>query len=426
MFCQLNRQSDTKTQSHYQRFLTGFIIFVLTFLLLFQLIYSFLFPSNGQTLAWQPIGQYLPKFTTESSDNFLLNKIYPLISPRYRLNSDVGHYLELGRNFSKEYFANSPFLQRPLHPFLIFLASLPTKIFIPTSYGVIFGLSILLNFILISAAVILFFLLLKELFSLKVAWLSSLLLIFSPYVHSYINQPLAEILMVFAVILSCYLLYNYIKKPSTFKLIFFSLIVGIFMLGKMFFALPIFILLLAVCSKRYREGVAFLAVQLIPLLLWYLWVRQVWQIPYFVNEVQNWHYGVWLFELFNWPWQKTYQIFINILPDFITALTFSFLAIPVILSVLGFQKLPFKSKNAIYFGSVFSVFLLGLLMGAYFIRHVFLLFPIIYPTAVLGMERLVKFSVFQAIIIGIIILISSINIYQIFNYNDFHYYLSGF
>ncbi len=104
----------------------------------------------------------------------------------------------------------------------------------------------------------------------------------------------------------------------------------------------------------------------------------------------------------------------------LTALIFSFLLIPVVLSIFGFSKLPFKSKNIIYFGSIFSVFLLGFLMNSYFLRHVFLLFPIIYPTAVLGMERKIPSPIFQAIIIGIIILISNINIYQIFNYNDFH------
>lgn len=406
-----------------------FIVIVLISFLLLQLIFSFLFPSNGQTAAWQPISQYLPKFTVENSDNFILNKIYPLISPQYRLNSDIGHNLELGRHFSPEYFKGDLFLQRPLYPFLIFSASLLIKPFIPTSYGVIFGLSILINFILISAAVILFFSLLKKLFSLKVAWLSSILLIFSPYVHSYINQPLAEMLMAFAVVLSVYLLYNYIKKPSTSKLVIFSLIIGMLMLGKMFFAISIFILLLAVCFRRYKEAIVFSLIQLIPLLLWYLWVTQVWHIPYFVNEVQNWHYGVWIIEMLSWPWQTTYRVLLNVLPDFITALIFSFLLIPVVFSLLGFKKLPFKSKNIIYFGSIFSVFLLGFLMNSYFLRHVFLLFPIIYPTAILGMERTADFfkkynhfsaPIFYAITIIFIIIISNINIYQVFNYNDFH------
>lgn len=393
-----------------------FIVFILISLLLFQLIYSFLFPSYGQTSAWQPINQYLPKFTMEGSDNLLLDKIYPLISSQYRLNSDVGHNLELGRNFSPEFFEGSPFLQRPLYPFLIFLISNLTNFFIPTSYGLIFFLSILINFILISAAVVLFFLLLQKFFSLKVAWLSSILLIFSPFVHSHLNQPLADMLMALAVILSCCLLYNYIKKPSVFKLVTFSFIVGILMLGKMFFAISIFILLLAIYFKRYKEGLVFLIIQLIPLLVWYIWVTQVWQIPYFVNEVQNWQMAVWVLEMFYWPWQRIYQTLINLLPDFITSLIYSFLLIPVVFSIVGFQKLPFKSKNIFYFGPLFSVFLMGFLIGFYYLRHVFLLFPIIYPTAILGMERWVKSPIFQAIIIGIIILISNINIYQILDY----------
>ena len=406
-----------------------FAVFIFTSLLFFQLIYSFLSPSSGQTAAWQPISPYLPKFSIENSDNFVLNKIYPLISPQYRLNSDIGHNLELGRYFSAEYFKGDLFLQRPLYPFLIFLTSLLTKFFIPTSYGVIFGLAILINFVLISAAVAVFFLLLKKFFSLKVAWLSSILLIFSPYVHSYINQPLAEMLMAFAVIMSCYLLQNYIKKPSLSKLALFSLIIGIFMLGKMFFAISIFILLLALYFKRYREAIVFGFLQLAPLLLWYAFVTQVWQITYFVNEVQNWHFGVWVFEMLRWPWSTTYRVLLNIVPDFITALIFSFLLMPVVFSVYGFQKLPFRSKNIVYFGAIFSIFILGFLMGHYFLRHVFLLFPIIYPTAVLGMEKIADFlkkyspvlaPLFYAAVVIFMILISNINIYQVFNYNDFH------
>ena len=60
-------------------------------------------------------------------------------------------------------------------------------------------------------------------------------------------------------------------------------------------------------------------------------------------------------------------------------------------------------------------------------RHVFLLFPIIYPTCILGMDKaadyLKKYNVwlppiFYAITIGFIVLISSVNIYQVFNYNQ--------
>ena len=404
-----------------------FIALTFIFFLGWQVIYGFLSPSSGSDANWQPISTYLPKFSAESSDNFILSKIYPLISPKYRLNSDVGHYLELARNFFPEYFDGSPFLERPLYPFLIFLPSIITDIFIPDSYGVIFALAILVNFILVSAAVLIFFYIVKELFSLKTAWLSSILLVFSPFVHAYISQPLAEMLMVFAVTLSFYLLYNYVKKPSVLKLAIFSLIIGVLMLGKMFFATSIFILLLAFYFRRYKEGVAFFVIHLIPLLLWYLWITQVWHLTYYSLGVQGWDMGVWVFNVFHWPWYETMRaVFMAPVPGFIRALVYSFLLIPVILSIIGLRSRHFKSKTVFYFGFIFSVFILGFLVNFYYLRHVFLLFPVIYPAAVLGMsvlaDNLKRYGawyspLFYVIIISLLIFISSVNIYRVFDYN---------
>ena len=402
-----------------------FIAFALISLLFFQLIYNFSFPIYGLNDNWQPVSTYLPKFTVESADNFILGKIYPFISAEYRLNSDVGNYLELAQNFNAQYFARHVFLNRPLYPFLIFLFSLPVRVFTAPSYGTIFALSILVNFILINTAVLLFFRLLRKTFSLKVAWLSSILLIFSPFVHSYLIQPLAEMLMVFAVILSACLLSDYIKKPSFSKLIIFSLIIGTLMLGKMFFAISLFILLLAIYFKRYQEGFAFLIIHLIPFLLWYLWITQVWQISYFSLEIQGQHMGIWLFSIFQWPWHEIVRVFFTAIPNFIAALIYSFILIPLIFSAAGLKMLPFKSKNIIYFGSLFSVLALSFLTTIYLYRHAFLLFPIIYPTCILGIgfvaDNLKKYRgwlspLFYAIIITAIIFISNINIHQIFNY----------
>ncbi len=393
--------------------------------LFFQLIYSFLFPACGLDANWLSPTTYLPKFTVESTDNFLLEKIYPLISPEYRLNSDVGDYLELAQNFNPQYFEGHVFLNRPLYPFLISLLSLPFRLFTEPSYGIIFGLAIFLNFILITAAVLLFFSLLKKLFSLRVSFLSSMLLVFSPYVHASLIQPLAEMLMVFAVIASVYLLCNYIKKPSVPKLSIFSLIIGVFMLGKMFFAIPIFILVLAIYFRRYREGIAFLIIHLIPLGLWYLWVTQAWHLPYYLHEAQHFQMGVWLFSVFHQPWSETLRILLAALPNFIRALVYGFLLIPVLFSIIGFGALSFKSKNILYFGALFSVFALFLIMNFYLAHHVFLLFPIIYPTAILGIDgvatRLKRYkswysSAFCVMIISLTILISNINVYRVFDY----------
>ena len=146
----------------------SFLIFILVSLSSFQLIYSFLFPSVGISESWQKVETYLPKFSVETQDKSLLSKFLPIISSEYRLNSDVSHYLETGRYFNAEFFENSPVLSRPLYPFLIFLSSMPFSPFIGSSYGIIFAFAIAVNFILLTAGVILFFLMLKK--SLLLPW----------------------------------------------------------------------------------------------------------------------------------------------------------------------------------------------------------------------------------------------------------------
>lgn len=402
----------------------SFLIFLLVFFAFLQLIYSFLFPAVGLNESWQKVSAYLPKFNAESQDSALLNAFLPIISSEYRLNSDVSHYLETGRYFNPEFFENSPVLSRPLYPFLIFLSSTPFRIFIGSSYGIIFAFAIAVNFILLTAGVILFFLLLKKIFSLKIAFLSSVLLIFSPFAHTALVQPRADILALFAVAASAYLLQKYASHPSKFKLVLFSLIVGILLLGKIFYALPFFILLSAVYFRRYKEGAYFFLIHLVPMVFWYLWVTKIWQIPFYAHEI-NYYQNDLIWHIFSWPWFKAYGVILSALPNFIETLIYGFLLIPVIFSAIGWQKLPLKSKNIFYLGSIFSVFLFSFLTSVYYPRIAFFLFPIIYPTCILGIERIADFlkkyglwlgPVFYATSIGSIIFVSSINFYKIFFY----------
>jgi len=402
-----------------------FLPVVLVSLSFFQLIYSFSFPSVGFSDNWLPVDTYLPKFEVESSDTFLLEKVSPFISENYRLNSDVGHYIETGKNFNPEYFENHVLLSRPLYPFLIFLVSLPLRLFLDPSHGIIFALAILVNFILLTLASLLFFVLLKKIFSLKTAFLSSVLLIFSPLVHSALIQPRAELLTVFAVIAAAYLFYKYIKAPSTFKFIAFSLIIGVFMLAKMFFALPLFLVILAIYFRRYTEGFSFFVIHLVPFGLWHLFVTQVWKIPFYVHEAQYYKSGIWFLHIFQWPWYQTLNVFLGSFPSFVESITYSFLLIPIIFSVLGFQRLNFSAKSIFYFGSMFSVLLFSLLTTVYYYRITFLLFPIIYPTCVLGINEAAVFlkkyqrlfyPLVYIIAVGVIIIISSVNAFHFVTY----------
>lgn len=409
-----------------------FPFLILAFFLFIQLICGFLFPACGFSANWLPVSDYLPKFSAQESDFSLLRKSTFLISSEYRLNSDIGRYLETAANFGPEYMTSPkgmPYLNRPLYPFLILLTSSILRIFAPFSYGLIFGAAILLNFILAFLAVSLFFSLLKNFFSSKLAYLSSFLFIFSPFVHSFLVQPAVEMLIAFGVVASVWLLNDYIKKPAASKLIVYSLFIGIIMLGKMFYAISFFILLLAVYFKRHKEGFIFFIVHLLPVGLWYLWVTKVWQAHYYSVEVEQWKMGIWLLKIFGSERYEVVEALFRSVPYFITAFLYGFLFIPVIFSIIGFSRLPFRAKNLIYFGSIFSVFLLGFLINLYAYRHAFMLFPIIYPAAVLGIERagerIGKFRywcrpLFYALILGVIVFISNINFYKVFNFDYFN------
>lgn len=404
------------------------IPFILIFFLLLQLIYSFQFPAVGFSDNWLPISDYLPKFSAEAQDFSLLKKFSPLISPEYRLNSDVGRYLELARNFNADYLESKKgvtYLNRPLYSLLIICVSLIFAPFTGISYGIIFGSSILLNFFLAAAAVFLFFKILYKYFSGKVAFLSLVLLIFSPFFHVWLIQPSPHILSVFTVVSTLYFLDKYIAAPSFSKLILFSLIIGALMLGKMVFSVSVFILFLAIYFKRFKEGAIFFFIHLIPVAFWYFWVTQIWQIYFYSAEVEYYHYGTWFLNVVNWPWHEIYRLFLSIIPRFIETTIYSFLLIPVLFAVIGYSKVAIQYKNIIFFGFIFSVFSLCFATNYYFYRFAFLLFPVIYPLAILGIERIgsrfEKYNplyslIFHLIAIALIVIISSINVFKVFYY----------
>lgn len=402
------------------------IILIFVILILIQAVYSFLVPSyQVDSSYWKTFEQlnFYKGYSFNSFDNSLFNIIRPLIS-NYHMNLDGGGYLLLAHDFPQHYFeGHNTFLSRPLYPFLVFVISRPLHL-ISNSYSLTFAAGIIFNLTLFFFTVFLFYLLVEKLISHKVAFWSSVLLIFSPFVHTWLVQPETNIFGIFEVVLSLYLLFSYANKPSLKKLIIFSLIVGILLLGKKLFAITFFILILAILYKRYKEGIIFFVIHLIPTALWFLWVTKVWHLNFYVDEL-SFGAGIWLFNLFYWPWHETLKKLFTVIPNFITSIIYGFLLIPLIFSLIGFSSISFKRKNIIILAFVFSFFLLFFITDIYWPRYGFLIFPVIYPAAVLGIEKSSLFlerktffpgKVFFALVVSLIIVISQLNIYYFINY----------
>lgn len=418
-----------KIEDLFQKRKTVILIFFL--LAICQLIYSFLFPSyDAANPYWKNIAEMglMKNYPFDSFSNSIAKNLYFFL-PNYHINLDSAAHILLAHDFPQQYFqGNHTFLNRPLYAFLVFLVSRPLHL-ISDSYALTFAAGIFLNFILFLLTIFLFYQIVQKIISQRVAFLSSILLIFSPFTHIWLVQPETNIFGAFAVIFSLYLLYNYAVSPSLKKLIIFSLAIGLLMLGKMLFAITFFILLLAIFTKRYKEGFLFLIIHLIPVFLWYLIVTKVFGFTYYSGEMTDFNLYLingWLFNFFELPWYKIFQIFLNTLPFFITSLFYGFLAVPVILALIGFREISLKIRNFAFI-FILSFFVLFFIMDYYTPRHAFLMFPVIYPLSILGIDRIANFLkrykywyslVFYLAIFVFLIIISNINIFKIFPYDS--------
>lgn len=400
---------------------------VFIFFIGLQALFSFLSPSYNDTPYWKAIDQLDsdPRYSFNASDNTFIRKVYPLVAD-YRMNLDDAGYLLIAHDFPLHYFkGNYTLLTRPLYPILVNWLSKPLHL-ISNSYSMTFIAGLLTNFILFFFTAYLFYLLVKKFISSRVAFLSSLLLIFSPFAHVWLVQPETNIFALFAIIFSLYLLDNYLAAPSFKKMIIFSLAVGFLLLGKKLFAVSIFILFLSLFFRRYKEGIIFLVLHLLPLAFWSFWITKVWNLPLYVDEVSGWDYGVWILNIFNWPWHQTFQIFLNSVPNFISMIIYGFILFPVIFALIGYKRLSLGKKNIFLFSFVLSFFILLFAMQIYMPRFAFWLFPVVLPLAVLGIDETADFIkkykknyvwVFYLSVYSLMIFISSLNVHKFVNYD---------
>ncbi|MFH1671323.1 MAG: glycosyltransferase family 39 protein [Candidatus Portnoybacteria bacterium] len=408
-------------------FRTKKVLFLVLFsFLAIELAYSFLYATHDTGKGWLTLPDLIShqQSPLNASEESLIIKANRILT-RYQINADGGLYILLANNFPDYYLESRPLiLERPLYSLLIAgVAFLPRLLF--DSHTTVFASAIFVNFILAFLSVIFFYYLCEKLINSRVAFLSALLLVFSPFFHLWLVQPVPEILTIFIIIATLFFLDNYIKNPSYLKLIILSLVIGVFMLGKMLFALSIFIVILAFYFKRYKEGALFSIIHLIPLGLWYLIVTKGFGMHYHVNMVSEYGTGIWLLDAFRLPWYNVAQIFLNAIPQFLFMVIYGFLLVPVIFAIVGFNKLAVRHRNFLCLSFIFSFLILIFVINIDSPRYGFWIYPIIYPLTVLGIDRCADFlrrykkwysgAFYLAALLSLIV-VSNVDICSLFSY----------
>ena len=401
------------------------ILTIFSVLIIIQFFFSLVFSSHSDNECWKSLeiagahkGRSLVGF-----DQKILNQISGLLE-NYRLNCDAGGYMLLAHDFPEDYFrGRTLFINRPLYSFFVNILVFPFHL-LSDSYSITFAGGLLANCLLLLITCFLLFRLLSKYFNERVSLISCILFIFSPFTHSWLVQPETNIFGAFAAVVVLYMLYNYISKPSFVKLITFSFLSGLLLLGKMNVALGFFVVICGLFFKKFKESIIFVLCYSLPVILWYLWVTQIWGLSFGVQEVSNFKVGIWIFDIIKWPITQTVAVFLDVIPKFINSLIYGFFLVPLFFALIGYKIAEIKYKQIIFFGMLLAYLMLFFALNIYLPRHAFLLFPLIYPLAVIGIDHIggllskykyFNLKVYYWIVYGFIVLPSFLNVIDIYN-----------
>ncbi|NTW21971.1 glycosyltransferase family 39 protein [Candidatus Falkowbacteria bacterium] len=408
-------------------------LFSLFFLaIVFQFFYSLYYPANQPDNPCQLGSEYFlvkdlekikNEYNASSGDLSKTDKFFKTF-PDYRVICDSMSYVLQSRNWPESYKERSLYVDHPLYDIFATLILSPYRLFVGVpSYAIVFGSLIAANLLMLFAAVWFFYELTARFFSNKVAATSSLLLIFSPFVHTMVTQPTSSGMMeIFVVAASLWLFFDYAKKPSWRKLAVNSLLFGSLMLGKQIFALSLFFIIIALKHKKIKEAAAFMFLQLVPTALWAIYVKLVLGVSFYSANVTGYEQGSWFLKVKYWELYKMSNIVLSALPNFTITLLFGFLVVPVVLSVYGVYKMEDKKKAFYYWTFLLSFLALFFAMKYYRPSLSFLVYPAIYPTAVLGLAEVRRLAakrselagkvIYYGILIALIFF-SSLNVYKL-------------
>lgn len=365
--------------------------FLIAGLVCLQFVLSFVFPAFEADNSCQHSADYFLNTNAKRMESVFsvndkevgLTKKFFTFFPNYRVICDSMSFIFLAKGWPQSYQQRNIYIDHPLYNFFAFLLIKPVQIITNgISYPLIFTAFMVVNYLLFFLTSFYLYSLTKEYFSSKVGFLSSVLFIFSPFVHSMINQPTSSGSMeVFIVMMTIVLLHNYCKKPSVKRLVFFSILFGFLMLGKQILALSLFIVMLGIYFKRYKEVLVFFILQFVPTGIWYMYVRLGLKLPYYLVNVSSYGQGTWFLMPENWTVGKMGHILLASLPNFFSTAVFGFFLIPLVLSIYGLYKINFKNKYLLVGLFCFSFLLLFVAMNYFAPRLTFLIFPIVYPAA---------------------------------------------
>ena len=150
------------------------------------------------------------------------------------------------------------------------------------------------------------------------AFYATLFLVASSHCFAWLMQPIINLQGKAIHFISLYLLIDYIQKKSTKKLVIYSLIYGLFMLGKgqMNILVAIGLATLFLNRKSLKDFVIFTGVQFIPLVLWVIFLKAIGSG--YRNYELEWHGA------FYWLKDVDFKSFVSIVlffKDMVTKLT---------------------------------------------------------------------------------------------------------
>lgn len=311
----------------------------------------------------------------------------------YNMNCDSVGFIAAGHEFP-EAFADDPTrMSRPIYP-LIEKLMFDTLLNLGFDDGLLVGVygPVFINFMLAVGSAIILYYIVGKFFNKLIAIISALLLLLSSHFHIFLGQAHTEVAGDFVVVLCLLLIYLYSRRPSTKRMVLFSLFAGLLMLLKFVFSLLIFTVLILLYFKKYRELAIFAPLFFLPSALWYLFVTQVMHLDFVSAEVSMYQQGTWFLHILSKPsdlYIIPYSYLVTLcLLVFDTLVAFG--VVPVILATYGFVLWQYKHKNSIVFLFITSLTLMlyAMLFGG--ARFAFVLYPIVLPLAAYGLLEIWK------------------------------------